>query len=259
MRPTIVCASHVDACKRVKALPEVRARFGEMREVIWNRHRPSTSTWWLAPPGATSPEPAYKWGKFHFDVASKPDVVRAGLHVEKGLEGAAAKFYMGPKDRKFVMEADWTWRSFSADFVGGAVPNAIRQAAELCKAPLDIRISSGHVRSHDGGGRSLSSFDPYAPRFPWDHVLLRLAGLDRPLACVESKLKAHVLDGVAQAMTFDDLRPALMRLSGDGWLWINVYIEAELGVEAVGTSVEAAWTAADLWTRLLEPLAHWVR
>src|SRR3954454_9825992 len=96
----------------VTALEAYRQRVGDLASHPYNQDHPDLSVWWLfkrsrKPWGLW---PAYSVGKYFFDKPAGRGMLRAGIHIEKGLSTeAASSLFSGAKAKQQQLTKDWCW------------------------------------------------------------------------------------------------------------------------------------------------------
>lgn len=239
-----------EACYRVGELAELE--MGKLAHRPWNQYEPDTSPWWLVP---ATDWPAYRYGKYFFDYANKPDghAILSGLYVEKGLDPSIRELYRSAKGSRLIMSREWTWFRLLKDMENGVFQQTIQNLGRDLGLTIEFRIDGGHVPDPD-------DFVPTTPRLPWNTYLLRWIPGYNTFELVESRKESYLLDALCGVRTFNDLLMVLRELDTNRWLWVDFFVALRLYTpqdEKDGTA-ELVWGANDLWKNFLVHLSRWV-
>lgn len=237
--------------KAVVAASGFKARFGSLAAHPYDRDKPDRTVWWLFQRSKVKwgNWPAYQLGKFFFDRPAGRRVMRAGIHMEKGIAPEAARGYAAGKGLHFGMTPDWAWYGFVEDLRSGAVAAAAAEVKRRSGLPVEVTVEPsfpldqpqpgvhetfGHHRFTvvDGGGLELQE--------------------ERPS---RDKLK-----GVGKVKTLRELGDRLaVATTQEQWTWINVFVAGAVPYsEEPPVGARPAWNGSDFWEKILEPLAGWV-
>jgi hypothetical protein len=228
-----------------------KKRFGTLAAHPYDVDKPDRTVWWLFP-GSKIPWgnwPAYAFGKFFFDRRALLGVMRAGLHIEKGIAVEyAQKVYGSGKGKFFGMTPDWAWHGFLNDLESGRLGTAMAEMAKRSGVPVEVTIE---------------------PSFPLDEPVLHEkfghhrfeVTTDSGLKLVDEQARPDKLVGIGQAKSLLDLTQRLRQATAEEkWTWVNVFVSVSvphLAEPPIGAG--PAWTGSDFWHRVLEPLADWVK
>src|SRR3954468_15653269 len=97
---------------------KVQARFGTLASHPYNQGNPDLTIWWLfrrRKERGFGNWPAYSRGKYFFDRPAGRGILRAGLHIEKGVAPEHARAYGAGKGQFFGMTPEWAWYGFVED------------------------------------------------------------------------------------------------------------------------------------------------
>jgi hypothetical protein len=239
----------VEVEKAVTASEGFKARFGTLAVQPYNKDNPSQSVWWLFKKRriAWGNWPAYSVGKYFFDRPKEGrGVVRAGLHMEKGIAPANAATFGTAKARHFGMTPKWDWYGFVEDLESGRLEAALLDITRRSGAAVEINlvtefpVDERKVYEHFGDHR-----------FEFTESGLRL---------VHEHRDPKKLVGVGEAKTLQGLAQRLRRATDEEpWTWINVFIGCAVPFhEQPPVGAGPAWNGGDFWNRVLDPLAPWV-
>lgn len=227
-----------------------KQRFGTLAAHPYDKDKPDRTVWWLFQ--RTSVKwgnwPAYSLGKFFFDRPAGRGVMRAGIHIEKGIAPENAKGYGGGKGRYFGMTLDWAWFGFVEDLRSGRMATALDEVAsrsgELVELTIEPSFPLDEPKVHETFGHH---------RF----VVSKGGGLK----LAEERPRPEKLPGIGKVTSLRELGERLARATTEEpWTWINVFVSCAIpycSEPPVGAG--PAWSGTDFWERALEPLADWVR
>ncbi|MHB8875707.1 MAG: hypothetical protein ACYC8T_18635 [Myxococcaceae bacterium] len=227
-----------------------KGRFGSIASQPYNREDPDRTVWWLFPRSkfAWGNWPAYSLGKYFFDRPKGRGVIRAGLHVEKGLAPANAAGYGAGKAKHFGMTLKWAWFGFVSDLCSGRVETALSDVAERTGEPVEVEIETGFALDQP---ELREKFGRH--RFSWEK--------NGRLTLVENIPRPEKLPGIEIVGTLGELGERLRRATDEEpWTWINVVLCSAVPfgkVAPIGAGAE--WSGSDFWRNVLEPLADWVK
>jgi hypothetical protein len=210
---------------------------GELKILPYNRHDTAHTTWWALFEHAN---PAYSKGKYFFD--ERGSVLRAGIHIEKGLskEAASAVFSTSKaKAARLTMTEEWRWHSFTSDWKAGLVPNTVSRIARIV-------VSAGYVTDIDPESRAA------ADRAERHTFAADAGGSIVHLATENYSKRLPTLDGCTGLV---QVAVELETLAQPDFTWVNFQIAAEMDKQPSGSA--AAWTTNRLWTEVLWPLRRW--
>lgn len=247
---TLYCSfnSHREACSATGNIAEQRGV--QLFQRPWSFYEPDTTAWWLIP---SSEWPAYRHGKFLFDkVESQSSSIICGLYVEKGLGSELSDVYTSPSERRYIMETDWAWFRLLNNLQSGKADATINSISSDIDSPIELRIDSTYIASHE-------SFDPYEPGFHSDTYRFQLQRGADTLNLVESKIGAHISDILSSIRTIDDLSRALGELNKNPWLWVDVLITLQFYTNPPSNvTPDSIWNAGAVWDRFLCNFLPWL-
>lgn len=227
-----------------------REHFGTLASHPYNRDKPDQTVWWLFQRSSTpwGLWPAYSIGKYFFDRQSARRVMRAGLHIEKGIAPEHAQVYGTTRGGFFGMTPDWAWFGFVEDLRSGLVAAAVEEVEKRSREHVEITVEPNfpldQPELHENVGHH---------RF----VVTEGAGL----RLVEEHPRSDRLPGIGKVASIRELGDRFARATEEEkWTWINVFVSVALPFQAnppAGAGPE--WNGSDFWNRVLEPLAGWVK
>lgn len=238
-----------DVMKAVVASAGFKERFGTLASHPYNESVPEQTVWWLFPKGQTQwgHWPAYSLGKFFFDRLSKRHVMRAGIHIEKGVALDHAKAY-GGKAQHFGMTPSWAWYEFIEDLRSGKFACAAEEMARRAGVAVEIELE---------------------PNYPVDKpTISQLTAHHRfaiheggRLTLIEEKVQPKRLPGVGKVKSLRELAEVFVRATEqEPWTWVNALVYCAIPFyDPPPVGAGPAWTGKDFWHNVLEPLAGWVK
>lgn len=222
----------------------------------WNRTEPHSTSWWLVP---SSDWPAYKHGKFFFDWNRWAEgSIFAGLYVEKGLGRSISSAYPSAKGSRHIIQQDWVWHDLVRDLENSDIPLVIHDLGRQIPAPLLLRIDGGYVDDP-------SDPDPQGHKDKcarWEDFLLEWDPRKEQFSQREGEpAPERILSGFGTDMSMDDLARALIGLSQNEWIWIDLFLAVEFQIlpRVPGKTSEEVWGAQELMGRFLRHLLPWLR
>ncbi len=237
-----------EACSTIGGVTDVKV--GKLVRRPWNRHEPETSSWWLVPSGDW---PAYQYGKYYFDWGGNDRTkILCGLYVENGLGETARDTYPASS----IMGPDWTWHRWFRDLQTHRISDVVKSVARSSACPVELRIDGSHICDPRQLDRSERRH-----KYPEDVYHLRWEPDATEFTFVGAKREANLLDELGEVKTFSDLYSALENLSGNPWLWIDVFIALQLGIkeaEVIAGESEYYWDAGKIWEKFLFHFLPWV-
>jgi hypothetical protein len=208
----------------------------------WNRHEPETTMWWLVP---STDWPAYRHGKFAFSYSRyESNRILAGIHVEKGLGGAAAPA-LGPTQTGLLTTNQWLWNQFLTHLASSVFGRALGSVNASSATEATILVEAAHF---------YPGFHPQGVHLR-DEVLFRANG--KTIKCQSRIIHADLLTSVAAARSLRELEDALRNVPSADWAWIDLFAGVLLDVPGEGGN--GAWDAGEIWDKVLSWLRPWFR
>ena len=214
----------------------------------YNRFEPVNTDWWLIP---STDWPAYSYGKFFFSTSNKERALCCGFYVEKGLDPAVAAAF--PTGRQLVMDSLWSWHTVLKGMKLGPIGDTVAEVWQRSGRPAEVMIDGGFV---DDPG----TYDPYAPPMGWSHVAFESRG--GVLEPTEPKVDGDPLAHFHDCRSLAELADAVRQVPQIEWTWMNLHFGQRFELAPLAPGDEPArngWQAEDLWHKVLEPFAPWLR
>lgn len=215
----------------------------------WNMYDPDHTFWWLVP---STDFPAYKYGKLFFCPKRAPaGHLLCGLHVEKGFGGIVEAAYPFTRGRRLIIQNDWTWFDFLADFDSDRLRSAIALVSHRTTAPVILRLEAGVVQEPE-------QFDIWEQdrNLKWkpDTVIFESSGSTIEAKACEAP--ASLLIDLANCHSFDRLTKFIHALPNADWIWLDIFMGTMFEMTPSDTE---AWDGLQIWVKALSPWEPWFK
>jgi hypothetical protein len=155
--------------------------------------------------------------------------------------------------RAQILGPGWLWPDLLADLDRGAVAQAVEAVNRISGMPVRVAVSASYYRDMEPGR-------PYDEPLLSDNVVFEVDGghLER----TERRGGAGLLDDAAQSWTLAELGHALELAPNQDWAWFSVTCGLPFHLTPLqpgGVLPADAWSAAQLWERVLVPWLPWLR
>jgi hypothetical protein len=245
-------------CHAVQQLDECVRAAGHLASHPYNRADPEQSSiWWLFPKTGRlgGNWPAYEYGKLIFEKPRGKAVIRAGLHVEKGLDPVFADLAKGADRQHYRFTDAWLWPEFVSALGGEQLQTELAQIAAGCQpSPLELEVTSSSAPFEKEGDREI-----LAGRW-----IFQCAPEGSQLQLVQTRRSpdANTLPGIEKVTDLDSLASTLSeatKAEDERGSWLNVFVSVPFQQASSEADLGNVWTPARLWSEVLAHFAPWIR
>jgi hypothetical protein len=110
----------------------------------FNYFKPESTLWWIVP---STEWPSYKYGKL--TVFIENGKYQVGMHIEKGVNGAASQMLTSKSEEKFIMKTEWLWNTLIEDIKSGVFGESLTRINESTGKDLIINIQASGISDRD--------------------------------------------------------------------------------------------------------------
>ncbi|MFZ1754336.1 MAG: hypothetical protein WBO46_16450 [Caldilineaceae bacterium] len=249
MQPVIAFPNMQSLAHAVKHTAELMDRRLTVRP--WNLYEAENADWYFNP---TTDWPAFRYGKGVLRRGgNNPGLQKSDLFscffVERGPAAKVMGAFPNLQKRGYITDSRWLWSSFMAAMEVRGLHSIIDQVTKASGLPVLLEIAVSIVT--DAG------FDEQVGRTWTRDGFVRFTIEEGELTLLESNI-GNFLRTVSQTTRLESIPGALQQSNLD-WVWIDLYIGVELGLQAHPIQSLPIWNDADVWKRTLRPWLDWIR
>ena len=145
------------------------------------------------------------------------------------------------------MNKKWHWHKFIQSCADGSLAETIKTAAQTSGFKLEFHITGGYVDDP-------ALYDPYGGKQKKDHYIFELDKDFSTLKYRSAKRDTMTLKCLNKVKKISDMCSIMQTLDKEHFLWLDVYIAAELKVAKGDTNESEIVSADEMWNDFLKLL-----